>query len=97
LAAQLDAQEEDYQLYHYRDREKREVDFIVENEDFDLLGIEVKAGSAVTKDSFKHLLWFRDNMAKGRLFVGVVLYTGEHVLPFGEGMWAVPISVLWGE
>jgi hypothetical protein len=62
-----------------------------------LLGIEVKAGSAVTKDSFKHLLWFRDNMAKGRLFVGVVLYTGEHVLPFGEGMWAVPISVLWGE
>ena len=96
LAAQLEAQVEDYQLYHYRDREKREIDFIVENEDGDVLGIEVKAGSVVTKDSFKHLHWFRDNMAKHHPFVGVVLYTGEHVLPFGEGMWAVPMSVLWG-
>ncbi|QQZ29578.1 ATP-binding protein [Thiothrix subterranea] len=96
LAAQRDAQEEDYQLYHYRDREQREVDFIVENEDGDLLGIEVKAGSAVSKDSFKHLYWFRDHMAKSKRFVGVVVYTGEHVVPFGAGMWAVPISVLWG-
>jgi len=96
LAAQLDAQEEDYQLYHYRDREKREIDFLVENEDGDLLGIEVKAGSALSQDSFKHLRWFRENLAGQNKFTGIVLYTGEHVLPFGDGMWAMPISVLWG-
>jgi len=28
-------------------------------------------------------------------FVGVVLYTGEHVLPFGDRLWAVPLCVLW--
>ena len=95
LAAQIDAQDDDFQLYHYRDREKREIDFIVENEDGDVLGVEVKAGSAVSKSSFKHLIWFRDNAKLEGDFVGVVLYTGEHVLSFGEGLWAVPINALW--
>lgn len=97
LAALIDAQKEKYQLYHYRDREKREVDFIIENEKGDILGVEVKAGSAVSLDSFKHLKWFRDNIAKERGFIGIVLYTGDHVLPFGPGMWAVPINALWGQ
>ncbi len=25
----------------------------------------------------------------------VVLYTGTHTLPFGERLWAQPISALW--
>lgn len=95
LAAQIDAQDEDYQLYHYRDRAKREIDFIVENENGDVLGIEVKAGSVVKKSSFKHLIWFKENTMKENHFIGVVLYTDEHVLSFGEGLWAVPINTLW--
>lgn len=95
LIAILTADEDEYNLYHYRDREKREVDFIIEHEDGGLLGIEVKAGSAVSQKSFNHLKWFRDRMAKDRPFVGIVLYTGEHTVPFGPRMWAVPISALW--
>jgi predicted AAA+ superfamily ATPase len=95
LAAILDAEQENYQLYHYRDREKREIDFIIENDDDNLLGIEVKAGSVVTIDSFKHLKWFNNNLAKKRKFTGIVLYTGENVVSFGENMWAVPINSLW--
>ncbi|MDO8272826.1 MAG: ATP-binding protein [Gammaproteobacteria bacterium] len=95
LAAILDAQDEDYSLFHYRDREKREIDFLVENENGDLLGLEVKAASAISKDSFKHLEWFKANMAGERRFTGVVLYTGEHIVSFGLGLWAVPISSLW--
>lgn len=38
---------------------------------------------------------FRDHLAKDKPFTGIVLYTGEHVVPFGEGLWAVPISKLW--
>ena len=95
LAAILDAQQGEYDLYHYRDREKREVDFIVENEDGDILGIEVKAGSSVDKSMFKHLVWFKENMARGHSFKGIILYTGEHVLPFGKNLWVVPISHLW--
>ena len=32
-----------YELFHYRDREKREIDLIVERRDQSLLGIEIKA------------------------------------------------------
>lgn len=91
----LEFQSERYSIYHYRDREKREVDFIIENEDGDILGIEVKAGSSVASDSFKHLKWFRDNMSADKNFVGIVLYTGDQLASFGAGMWAVPINILW--
>ncbi len=95
LAAIIDSQEDEYQLYHYRDREKHEVDFVIENEDEDILGIEVKAGSLVNSDSFKHLKWFKENIAKERKFIGIVFYTGDNIVSFGEGFWAVPISALW--
>ena len=98
LAAHIEAlefQDKKYNMYHYRDREKREIDFVVENEDGHILGVEVKAGSAVSRDSFKHLKWFRDNIAKDRDFVGVVLYTGDQIASFGEAMWAVPMNILW--
>lgn len=95
LAAIIDSQEEEYQLFHYRDREQHEIDFIIENEGGDILGIEVKAGSVVNSDSFKHLKWFKEKMAKKQKFIGVVFYTGENIVSFGEGLWAVPIDVMW--
>ena len=44
-------------------------------------------------EDFKHLKWFAKNLAKGE-FTGVVLYSGEHTLRFGEGFYAVPLAVL---
>jgi predicted AAA+ superfamily ATPase len=95
LAAIVDASKKDYELFHYRDREKREIDFIIENEKGDIIGIEVKAGSTVDKSSFKHLSWFKENMAKNQKFIGIVLYTGENVLSFGKDLFALPISCIW--
>ena len=94
LAAQIDLSG-DYSLYQYRDIDKREIDFIVEDADCNLAGVEVKAGSGVGKNDFRHLAWFRDHLAKGRRFVGIVLYSGRETLSFGNGMLAVPMSVLW--
>ena len=71
-------------------------DFIVENESGNLLGIEVKAGTSVDLADFKHLKWFKENIKLGRKnFTGIVLYTGVHLVSFGAGLWAVPISVLF--
>jgi len=95
LSSIIDAQDQTYQLYHYRDRLNREIDFLVENENGDYLGIEVKAGTSISAESFKHLKWFRDTLSTNNRFIGIILYTGETVLRFGEGMWAVPISALW--
>jgi predicted AAA+ superfamily ATPase len=93
LTAQIDFYNE-YSLYQYRDREKREIDFIIERRDKSLLGIEVKAGHSVSKEDFKHLEWFRKNLTK-KSFIGIVLYSGEHILYFGENMLAVPTAALW--
>jgi uncharacterized protein len=95
IMAQIDAGDNRYELFHYRDREKREIDFIIESEDDALLGIEIKAGSAITKRDFTHLRWFQKNLAKKQLFIGIILYTGEHPASFGDNLWAVPFGLLW--
>lgn len=95
LSAHLDVHESDYELTHYRDGDKREVDFIVEREDGTVLAIEVKSASVIDKSAFKHIVWFRNNIVKKRDVIGIVLYTGEHVASFGDDLWAVPISSLW--
>jgi len=28
-------------------------------------------------------------------FVGIILYTGQHAVPFGSNLWAVPMNSLW--
>ena len=65
---------------------------MVERKDGAVLGIEVKAGQASLED-FKHLKWFAKNLAKDE-FTGIVLYSGEHTLRFGEGFYAVPLAAL---
>lgn len=94
LAAMLDASNGKYQLFHYRDREKREIDFLIERDDGALLGIEIKAGSAISEADFKHLSWFRDNVAKNK-FTGVVLYTGSQSGSMGKQLYAIPMSCMW--
>lgn len=96
LAAQVDVDKNSsFGLFHYRDRDKREIDFIIERDDGAMLGIEVKASAVVYAKHFKHLQWFAKTMTKDKPFVGIVLYSGQEVIPFGKNMWAVPISFLW--
>jgi len=95
IMAQVEAGDGRYELFHYRDREKREIDFLIEREDSHLLGIEIKAGSAVHKNDFKHILWFKNKLVKNRKFIGIILYTGEHPVSFGRNLWAIPLSFLW--
>ena len=96
LAAQVEAGDGEYTLYHYRDREQREIDFLIEREDGAILGIEVKAAATARKTDFKHLRWFQENLAGSRSFTGIVLYTGENAASFGENLWAVPAGAMWG-
>jgi predicted AAA+ superfamily ATPase len=97
LAAQIDL-ENKYNLYQYRDRLGREIDFLVEREDGALLGIEVKASHNISKDDFKPQKWFADNILKNKEpYTGIVVYSGDRVIPFGENLLAVPIAALWTE
>jgi hypothetical protein len=82
-------------FYHYRDKDKVEVDCIIENADQECFAIEVKASATVTASDFKGLRRFKD-VAGNRFKMGVLLYCGEMTLPFGDGLYAVPVSALWG-
>ena len=93
LAPQIDL-EGDFTITQFRDKQKREIDFMVANSKGATLGIEVKAGSDVGKGDFKHLAWFRDNIAQGKPFTGVVLYAGATTLPFGKNLYAVPLGAI---
>ena len=94
LAAQIDLYE-GYRFYHYRDRLNREIDFIIENNRGELLGIEVKAGTSFSSNDCRHMIWFKNNIVPGKIFTGIVLHSGQDTLPLGENMYAVPIAALW--
>ena len=96
LQKQIDTTENRCILYHYRDREKREIDFIVEGYHGDLLGIEVKASTTPSLNDFKQLKSVKEKIQlPDKKFIGIVLYTGNHIVSFGDSMWAVPISCLY--
>lgn len=91
LSAQASVSGE-YEIMQYRDREKREIDFVVENGQGETLGIEVKAG-AVGLEDFRHLKCFGTNLVKGK-FIGIVLYAGDQILSFGNNLHAIPLACL---
>ncbi|MDY6091347.1 MAG: ATP-binding protein [Bdellovibrionota bacterium] len=82
-------------LYQYRDRSNREIDFILEDDKNHIFAIEVKGGSRVSVDDFKHIKWFKDNLVKEKEFLGIILYSGENTLYFKDNLVALPISILW--
>jgi len=95
IMAQIDAEDGRFELFHYRDREKREIDFLIEREDNALLAIEIKSGSAISKNDFKHMIWFKNNLVKNQDFMGIILYTGQYPASFGNNLWAIPFGLLW--
>lgn len=79
---------------HYRDREKREVDFILERRDGSVVGIEVKASATPKSEDAKHLRWLRDKLGD-RFRAGYVVHLGPTNLPSGDRIFFSPLSVLW--
>ena len=95
LTTQVDLNR-DYRIYQYRDHKKHEIDFLITKEGEGIVGIEVKASSRVLKSDFAPQIWFRENILRGKTpYNGIVLYSCEYTLPFGDGLLAVPIASLW--
>lgn len=81
-------------LYHYRDRDGYEVDLVMERADGDIVGVEVKSGATVRPRDFRGL-WRLRERSGSRFHKGVVLHGGVMRLPFGDRLYAVPMSALW--
>ena len=80
--------------YHFRDRQMREVDIVLERADGTIAGIEVKAAATVTSRDFAGLRTLAE-ACKERFACGVVLYDSADFVPFGDKLAAAPLSCLW--
>ena len=83
-----------HDFFHFRDKDKVEVDIVIERGANLLAGVEIKAAATVVAADFRGLNKLKDTVGK-RFKAGVVLYDGETCVRFGEGLYAVPIRWLW--
>lgn len=81
-------------LFHYRTLPGQEVDLLLERADGHVVGLEVKSSASIQSKDFRGLHSLSETLGDA-FHRGVVLYTGNEVLPFGPKLWAVPVSALW--
>lgn len=77
----------------YRTADKKEIDFILVRAG-KIVAIEVKLAQSVQNRDFKQIRALQTLVPKS-FHAGIVLYSGNRILPFEEGVWAVPIGVLF--
>jgi hypothetical protein len=85
---------EPFALFHYRRTIQAEVDCVAVLESGGIVGIEVKATRDIRADHLKGLRALKKSVGaawKG----GVVLYTGQNGMGFGDDIGALPVSALW--
>jgi hypothetical protein len=86
----------DYHLMYYRDADKVEVDVVIENAANQLVGVEIKAAATVRESDLRGLRKGA-GLAGDSFKMGVLLYDGDETMPLGDGIWAAPLSTLWGK
>jgi uncharacterized protein len=82
------------EFFHFRDRYDYEVDIVIEDARGHVVGIEVKSAATVTGADFSGLRKLAEACGK-RFILGLVLYDHDTTVPFGERLFAAPISTLW--
>ena len=84
-----------WSLWHWR-AEGREIDILAEAPGRLLALFEMKASARIDKHDFRHIDWFfAEGPGKDCRGAGFVIYLGEHMLSFGQGRIALPVSMLW--
>ena len=80
-------------ISHYRDKDKLEVDVVIEQAGR-VLGIEVKAGATAKPEDFRGLKRLR--AATGATFAcGILLHDGDRIQRAGDRLFAMPVGQLW--
>jgi uncharacterized protein len=80
--------------FHFRTQTQQEVDVVLERANGQLLGFEVKASATVTANDFKGLKTLQAAIPD-RFVHGIVLYSGDKIIPFGDHLSAIPLTSLW--
>jgi hypothetical protein len=81
--------------YHFRTHAGLEVDLVLEKPSGEIACVEIKHSAQVAPKHFRGLKALKEEVGD-KFRSGVVLYGGTEVVPFGEDLFAVPVSALWG-
>lgn len=85
--------DEPVRLYHCRSQSGKEVDLVIEGRKGAVVGVEIKLSATPSPHDFSGLKVLRDNL--GEKFVrGVLVYTGNDIVPFGDNLHAIPVQYL---
>lgn len=95
LIAMADCMERPPRFYHYRDRDKIEVDIVLESRQ-KIWGVEIKAAATVNQSDAKGLLKLA-SVAGDSFQAGIVFYDGEATLSLSKevNILAAPLTKLW--
>ncbi len=82
-------------LGQYRDRDRREVDVIVERHGR-VVAIEIKATATPLTSHARHIKYLQSKLGE-RFALGIILHTGTQQLWLGERIAALPVAALWAD
>lgn len=88
--------EEKVELLHFRDKYQNEVDIVLERDNHQIIGVEIKASATVNIHDFKGLIKLAE-FNPSKFQYGVIFYSGKELLPFYQNeikLFALPISLL---
>ena len=83
-------------IYHFRDLRKKEVDFVLENRNGSIIGIEVKAKASIKKSDLKGMIELAKE-AKDKFSRGIIFYGGNEIKPIsvdGFVFYCLPLGIL---
>lgn len=85
---------EEFELFHFRDRDGLEVDLVMEFSDDRVFLIEVKATETIRSEHTKAIKSLARRLGD-RFIGGAVLTLVPTRISLGDNVWALPISALW--
>ena len=98
IARQISGMRSRRALWHYRDRQGREVDLLIADDAANVVAVEIKATSSPALRHMEHLRWLRDKLDSvnpGTFCAGILLHTGPHAVSLDDRLHMRPISTLW--
>ena len=82
-------------LHHWRTASNQQVDLVLEDSRGQMCGIKVKASERVEEKDRRELRVLADSVGD-RFHSGYVVYLGADVVPIGDRLFAIPVSLLAG-
>ncbi len=79
-------------LYYFRTTSGKEVDFILQTNDGQIIGLEVKMKETIQNKDFDGLRELM-NLTKKQFKAGYVITTGQEMVPFGQKLFTLPLSL----